>query len=160
VHAPVSTRRRWLFFLLALPTNALSSPDLVPRLVVEAGGVPGGRMVQVRGRWGAAEMGDRKVVQALYSQLQAIPAAPDVAWDLRGLAWLDHVGAQLLWRHWGQAWPAQILVDRRERDILERVAQFTVAPPPDEPWRLADQIDHLGVLVLHGVDHARHLLHQ
>lgn len=126
--------------------------------MVEAGGVPGGRLVQVRGRWAAAEMGDRKVVQALYSQLQAIPPAADVAWDLRGLAWLDHVGAQLLWRHWGQAWPAQILVDRRERDILERVAQFTVAPPPEEPWRLADQMDRLGVLVLHAVDHARHLL--
>jgi len=141
-----------------LPTNAYFSPDLVPRLVVEAGVAPAGRVVRVRGRWGAAEMGDRKVVQALYRQLEANPAAADVAWDLRGLAWLDHVGAQLLWRHWGQAWPAQIQVDRRERDILERVAQFTVAPPPDEPWRLADQIDHLGVLVLHGVDHARHLL--
>ncbi len=144
--------------LPALPTNATLSPDLVPRLVVEAGEPPAGRTVRVWGRWGAAEMGERKVVQALRGQLDAVPAAPDVAWDLRDLAWLDHVGAQLLWQHWGQAWPAQLQVEPRERDILERVAQFTVVPPPDEPWRLANQIDHLGVLVLHGLDHARHLL--
>ena len=44
------------------------------------------------------------------------------------------------------------------RDMLARVAQFTCTAPPPEPWRLGEQVDHLGVLVLHGVDHARHML--
>ena len=28
-------------------------------------------------------------------------------WDLRPIEQLDHIGAQLLWDHWGKAWPAR-----------------------------------------------------
>ena len=38
---------------------------------------------------------------------QRSPAAT-LGWDLRSLQWLDHVGAQLLWNHWGHAWPARL----------------------------------------------------
>ena len=34
------------------------------------------------------------------------------AWDLRGIEQLDHIGAQLLWNHWGQAWPAALRTGR------------------------------------------------
>ncbi|MFN3375216.1 MAG: MlaE family ABC transporter permease [Burkholderiaceae bacterium] len=119
------------------------------------GGVP---VVRVLGRWGAGDLGDRQGVRALASQLAAHAPAQAWAWDLTGIAWLDHVGAQWLWDHWGRAWPAQLQMHARERALLERVAQLTVPAPPEQPWRLIDQVDHLGVLVLHGVDHARHLL--
>eukprot|EP01036_Dinobryon_divergens_P042382 gene42382-56310_t len=90
--------------------------------------------------------------------LRSHPAAPTLGWDLRELQWLDHVGAQLLWNHWQHAWPAQLACTEGQHTMLSRVAGFTTVAPPPEPWRLGDQIDHLGVLVLHGVDHARHLL--
>ena len=75
------------------------------------------------------------------------------------MQWLDHVGAQLLWNHWQRAWPARLACTDSQRDMLERVAQFTTEPPPArEAWSLAEQVDHLGVLVLHGLSHARHML--
>ena len=119
---------------------------------------PQGPCAQLRGRWGAAELGNAKQWQAVSDQLRGAPPAPTLAWDLRELQWLDHVGAQLLWNHWQHAWPAQLACTDSQRTMLTRVAQFTCVAPPPEPWRLGEQIDHLGVLVLHGVDHARHLL--
>lgn len=117
---------------------------------------PQGSGAQLRGRWGAAELGCPAQWQALSGQLRSHPAA--LAWDLRELQWLDHVGAQLLWNHWQHAWPQQLLCTDGQRAMLARVAHFSARPPPPEPWRLGEQIDHLGLLVLHGLGHARHLL--
>ena len=85
------------------------------------------------------------------------PPAPTLGWDLRELQWLDHVGAQLLWNHWQHARPAQLARTDSQRTMLTRVAQFTcgTAARALAPGR-ADRPP--GVLALHGVDHARHLL--
>jgi phospholipid/cholesterol/gamma-HCH transport system permease protein len=130
--------------------------DHAPRIVRTE--TPQGLCAQLRGRWGAAELGSESQWEAVSEQLRGCPAEPALGWDLRELQWLDHVGAQLLWNHWQHAWPAQLACTEGQRTMLSRVAQFTCMAPPPEPWRLGDQIDHLGVLVLHGVDHARHLL--
>lgn len=131
--------------------------DLAPRLARTD--TPGGPWVLLHGRWGAAELGTRTQWKALSGQLQSQRGDASVGWDLRELQWLDHVGAQLLWNHWGRAWPARVELSAIQRDILDRVAELTVAePPPPQPWSLASQMDHLGLLVLHGVDHARHML--
>jgi len=119
---------------------------------------PEGPCALLHGRWGAAELGQRVLWLPLAEQLAKVPHQPALGWDLRGMLWLDHVGAQVLWNHWGRAWPARLWLSDAQRDMLERVARYTVPAPAPEPWRLADQVDHLGVLVLHGVDHARHLL--
>lgn len=131
--------------------------DLAPRIARTD--TSEGPEVLLHGRWGAAELGTRRQWKALSEQLQAQQPGAQVGWDLRELQWLDHVGAQLLWNHWGRAWPERLALTDIQRDILERVAEFTVAePPPPEPWSLAKEVDHLGLLVLHGVDHARHML--
>ncbi len=117
-----------------------------------------GPCAQLRGRWGAAELGTSAQWKAVSEQLRTLVAAPTLGWDLREAEWLDHVGAQVLWNHWQRAWPQQLACTDSQRDMLERVAQFTTTSPPPEPWRLAAQVDHLGVLVLRGVDHARHML--
>lgn len=131
--------------------------DLAPRIARTD--TSEGPEVLLHGRWGAAELGTRRQWKALSEQLQAQQPGAQVGWDLRELQWLDHVGAQLLWNHWGRAWPERLALTDIQRDILERVAEFTVAePPPPEPWSLAKEVDHLGLLVLHGVDHARHVL--
>ena len=129
--------------------------ELSPRIVRAES--PAGPQAQLLGRWGAAELGHRVHWRALAAQLRD-QAAPSGGWDLRRLQWLDHVGAQLLWNHWGQKWPERVQLTDPQRAMLERVASLTVAPPPPEPWRLSDQTDRLGVLVLHGLDHARHLV--
>jgi len=130
--------------------------DSTPHLVRTD--TPEGPCALPRGRWGAAELGARAQWRVLQAQLDDLPARAPLGWDLRGLQWLDHVGAQLLWNHWGRAWPERLALDEGQRAMLERVARYSTTPPSPEPWRLIDQIDRLGVLVLHGVDHARHLL--
>ena len=130
--------------------------DHAPRIAYTD--TPQGPWAQLRGRWGAAELGMQAQWRAVSKQLREHPAMPTLGWDLRELAWLDHVGAQLLWSHWQHAWPERLECTDSQRSILSRVAQFTTAPPPPEPWRLGAQVDHLGVMVLHAVDHARHLV--
>ena len=119
---------------------------------------PEGPCALLRGRWGAAELGARTQWRVLQAQLKDLPAQAPLGWDLRGLQWLDHVGAQLLWNHWGRAWPQRLALDEGQRTMLERVARYSTEAPEPEPWRLLDQVDRLGLQVLHGVDHARHLL--
>ena len=130
--------------------------DSSPRL--ERTDTPDGPCVRLLGRWGAAQLGTRAQWRALSVQLRGQRAAAGLGWDLRGLEWLDHVGAQLLWNHWGRAWPERLALDASQRAMLDRVARLGCTAAPPEPWRLADQIDRLGTLVMHGVDHARHLL--
>ena len=117
---------------------------------------PDGPCAVLQGRWGAADLGQRAQWRALRRQLAALPPASDLGWDLSGLQWLDHVGAQLLWNHWGRAWPARLVAGDAHRTMLERVARLSVAPaPPSPPWRLMDQVHRLGELVLHAVEHVR-----
>ncbi|MCW5235418.1 MlaE family ABC transporter permease [Verminephrobacter eiseniae] len=130
--------------------------DHVPCIV--RADTPQGPCAQLYGRWGAAELGDAAQWQALSGQLRKHPAVPTLGWDLRALQWLDHVGAQLLWNHWQRAWPQQLACTDSQRSMLARVAQFSTTAPPPAPWRLAAQVDHLGLRVLHGVEHARHIL--
>jgi phospholipid/cholesterol/gamma-HCH transport system permease protein len=131
--------------------------DHAPRIVRTD--TPEGPCAQLHGRWGAAELGSRAQWELLSDQLRDLPAAADLGWDLRELQWLDHVGAQLLWNHWQHAWPGRIATTDTQRDMLARVAEFTcTAPPAQDGWQLAQQVDHLGVLVLHALDHARHML--
>ena len=134
----------------------MAMTDPQPRIACSD--TPEGPCALLHGRWGAAELGQRVLWLPLAEQLSKVPHQPALGWDLRGMLWLDHVGAQVLWNHWGRAWPARLWLSDAQRDMLERVARYTVTAPAPEPWRLADQVDHLGVLVLHGVDHARHLL--
>ena len=130
-------------------------PDLAPQLLrIDT---PEGPCAQLRGRWGAAEMGERTQWRALQRQLAAAAPSADLGWDLRGLQWLDHVGAQLLWNHWGRAWPQRLDVADSQRALLERAAQFSHAPLPPEPWRLSDQVDRLGLLVMHALGHAHQI---
>ena len=137
---------------------AVSMTDHAPRIVRTD--TPQGPCAQLHGRWGAAELGSRAQWRVLSDQLRDLPAGAALAWDLRELRWLDHVGAQLLWNQWQHDWPAQLACTDAQRAMLARVAEFTATaqPPAPEPWRLGQQVDHLGVLVLHAVDHARHML--
>ena len=117
---------------------------------------PDGPCAVLQGRWGAADLGQRAQWRVLRRQLAALPPAPDLGWDLSGLQWLDHVGAQLLWNHWGRTWPARLVAGDAHRTMLERVARLSVAPaPPSPPWRLMDQVHRLGELVLHAMEHVR-----
>jgi phospholipid/cholesterol/gamma-HCH transport system permease protein len=80
------------------------------------------------------------------------------AWDLSGVTRLDHVGAQLLWNHWGRAWPQQLLAGTAQRAVLEHVAQFTIPAPADEPVRLWGHYLGLGGRILQLFGHGKDLV--
>ena len=65
--------------------------DTSPRLHTTADAQ--GAWVQLLGRWGAAELGQRTNWRALKKALSSNRISPDVGWDLESLQWLDHIGA-------------------------------------------------------------------
>ena len=100
--------------------------DATPRF--EQASAPPGRAVRLLGEWTAAQFARPR----LFGQLaRALPrAGAGQGWDLRGADHLDHVGAQMLWDHWGRRWPEQLELLPAQRAILERVAQFTSERSP------------------------------
>jgi phospholipid/cholesterol/gamma-HCH transport system permease protein len=105
--------------------------DATPRF--EQAPAPQGSAVRLLGEWTAAQFARPGVFRGL----RRLPASGGTqAWDLRQADQLDHVGAQMLWDHWGQRWPERIELLPPQRAILERVAQFTGTLParPRRGW--------------------------
>jgi phospholipid/cholesterol/gamma-HCH transport system permease protein len=100
--------------------------EATPR--IEKAPEPQGRSVRLLGEWTAGQFAHPGVFRELLRGLPR-PTAQQ-AWDLREAVLLDHVGAQMLWDHWGQRWPEQVELLPAQRAVLERVAQFTARPPP------------------------------
>lgn len=118
-----------------------------------------GTWVQLQGRWGAAELGDRTQWHAIQKSLRQHPAEGPTGWDLRGLQWLDHIGAQVLWEHWAGRWPERLRVSDTQRAMLARIEQFGQAPrAPAPPLTLMNRVNQLGLLVLHALEHFKHLV--
>jgi phospholipid/cholesterol/gamma-HCH transport system permease protein len=117
------------------PTDAASiAGDAAPRVERQTG--PDGPVLEALGEWTAAQLADARLWRGLQTSLKQHagdkPAAH--AWSLAGLQALDHIGAQLLWKRWGQAWPAELRMTESQRALLERVARFTL-PPQTAPTR-------------------------
>ncbi|MBP8170560.1 MAG: MlaE family lipid ABC transporter permease subunit [Azonexus sp.] len=94
-----------------------------PRLHVESG------RVVLSGHWTLAAM--LPDLTGLQAQLAA-QRSVDVLWDLSALSRLDSAAAVLLWRTWGNAWPARLEISPLHRQVLERVAELPheIAMPP------------------------------
>ncbi len=136
---------------------ANENPDAsVPR--VESQASPDGTKFLLLGSWTVAQLTDRARWNNLQAAMADAPAASDSPWDLRQAEQLDHIGAQLLWNHWGRAWPARLELEPNQRTVLETVAKFALSPaPPHQPdWtaplvvlggRLLAFTDHIKALV-------------
>ena len=114
---------------------ATAEPVRVPPRVTHAGD----GTVVAHGQWTALAFSSRQDWSALADSLRDLPKG-DAAWDLRPIEQLDHIGAQVLWRHWGGAWPQRIDMDPPHKAVLEHVAQFTCTAPPDAGPTLADRL--------------------
>ena len=111
----------------------------------------------VLGAWTAADLTLKPAWDALAVQLKALEKSAEATWDLRQIDQLDHLGAQLLWNHWGRAWPAKLEVEASQRAVLETVAEFAAVPvkvvKPD--WK--EPIRMLGSRLLSALDHIKSL---
>ena len=115
-------------------------------------------MLCVLGEWTAANLSGKPAWLALTAQLDANPDRKGQShWDLQHIAKLDHLGAQLLWEHWGRAWPAHIDVLASQRALFDTVAKFAATPsaPPAFSWLLP--VEQLGGRLLGSFDHAKGL---
>jgi phospholipid/cholesterol/gamma-HCH transport system permease protein len=120
-----------------------------PRIEPQA--APDGAGVRLLGRWTAPELARRNVLGDVQAGLGR---AAGRAWNLSE-AQLDHVGAQLLWDHWGQRWPERIDVSPAQRAVFERVARFTVLPPPRRATTLHDVYLSFGGALLRAGSHVK-----
>jgi phospholipid/cholesterol/gamma-HCH transport system permease protein len=100
--------------------------DATPRF--EQAPAPQGTAVRLLGEWTAAQFARPRLFRDLSRQLP--DADSPRGWDLREAGQLDHVGAQVLWDHWGRRWPGSLEMLPAQRAILERVARFTQPRPP------------------------------
>ena len=123
--------------------------DATPRF--EQVPAPPGKAVRLLGEWTAGQFMQAQLVRELRRGLPS--ASPQLAWDLRAAMQLDHVGAQLLWDHWGQKWPEQLETSPAQRAILERVAQFTAARPRRARPTLWSAYLAFGASLLRGLGH-------
>lgn len=130
-----------------------------PRISSQA--APDGWQVTLGGSWSAAELARPAAwsrVQRGIDALEPRARAEQGHWDLRPLERLDHTGAQLLWNTWGRQWPAQLHASPAQRAMLDRVARFSVPPPPAVSLSWLQRFLRLGEMVFQVVDHGRDLL--
>ena len=113
----------------------------------------GGASLRVLGAWTAGRFADAAMFRHARAALAAAPAG--AVWDLRGAEQIDHVGAQLLWNHWGRRWPDQLQAEPAQRAVLERVAQFTADLPAAPAPTLGDRYQALGAWVAQAGRHVR-----
>lgn len=124
--------------------------DSRPR--IDATAATGSAQACLRGWWTAGQFGLAGVVASALRELADVPAGS--AWDLRE-AHLDHIGAQLLWNHWGCQWPAQVQASAGQRAMMERVERFTQPMPVPAARTWADRFDDIGAKVLVVESHVR-----
>ena len=127
------------------------APDTLPRLEQQQAAEGAG--ARVLGQWTAAQFARPRLLRELGASLEAV--ARGSAWDLREAQQLDHVGAQLLWDHWGRDWPQQLELLPAQRAVLERVAQYTVAPPARRKTTWLQRYLGIGAWVMHVADHLK-----
>ena len=113
-----------------------------------------GKCLRLHGIWSATALAQAGVWQRLQAALPPQPAS--VAWDLRAIDRLDHVGAQLLWNHWGRQWPARIDLTDAQRAVLQRIERFTVPAPAPQRLHLGTLFYQLGAWLLGLGSHLGH----
>ncbi|MGY8903796.1 MAG: MlaE family ABC transporter permease [Burkholderiales bacterium] len=110
-----------------------------------------GTNLRVLGQWTAARFAQRHLFEGLVGRLEAIGSP--AGWDLSQAEQIDHVGAQLLWDHWGRQWPIKLALLPAQRAVFERVALHTAAAVSKKKANKPRLYIALGGRVLLWVDH-------
>ena len=111
----------------------------------------------VMGAWTAAELTRQAAWDALTAQFKALDNKSDALWDLRQIDQLDHLGAQLLWNHWGRSWPKHIEAEPGQRAVLETIATFAAIPVKAAKSDWLQPVRVLGGRLLSLLDHMKSL---
>lgn len=141
-----------------------------PRLAL-ADEAPAARVI-LSGTWTLAAIAP--CYARLAGELAAQARRADLGWDLGAVERIDSVGAAMLWRAWGGAFPAVIALPDQRRAVFERIGAAQSDGPPARPrdrlawlvglgeladafWRnLVDVVALLGRLLLDAAHLVRH----
>ncbi|QRF57396.1 ABC transporter permease [Variovorax paradoxus] len=122
------------------PADSPAAADVGASPRIESREQDGKRWIVASGRWTTLAMSSPSDWQALAKSLDALPRQDDAAWDLRPIAQLDHIGAQLLWERWHHDWPATLELAPQHKAVLDQVAQYTVGTPEEPPKTLVERL--------------------
>ncbi len=90
--------------------------------------------VSASGAWQVHALTQPGAMAGIQSGLQNLPKENDIAWDLTGIAALDHVGAQLFWNAWGKARPSRLALSPMQEEIFGRIERAgSLALPEQKP---------------------------
>ncbi len=128
--------------------------DTTPR--IRKDDTPDGFGVRASGEWTSVSL---TVPSAWKSIGQSLQGAGGIAsWSLAEVTRLDHVGAQLLWNHWGRRWPDKLDAQPAQRAVLAHVAEFTVEAPVQSPVDIRAHFESMGGRLFALRDHGRDLV--
>jgi len=127
----------------------MTADSIAPQLAISRSAE--GIAITPRGRWniqglalGRGGKAARIQVEGINHALAEHGANPAVRWDLSQIEAMDHVGALMFWRAWGNAKPAQLHIDADHETLF---VNFTRAQPLPEK---AQRIDPLAGFVFLG----------
>ena len=142
------------FVFLPCPFMDSSTP------LIEQQDTPEGPRLSLLGTWTASSLTAKPVWDALAAQLKSLDGAANKSahWNLAQIDKLDYLGAQLLWSHWGRAWPAHIEIEAGPRAVLETVAKFPAATVKPHKYNWTALLVGLGTRLLNFVDHLKSLV--
>ena len=137
--------------------EATSPGESTPR--IDQQDSPDGKALLVLGAWTAAGLTDKAVWGTITSDLKKRGKSSSAGrWDLRRIDRLDHLGAQVLWNHWGREWPENLAIEPSQRAVIETVAKFSAPLPAARAVTFKEQYLRLGGWVMQVVDHAKGLV--
>jgi len=116
-----------------------------------------GQACRLSGDWTAQALAVSGEVSRRIVQLARV--RPAANWDLTGIAKLDAVGAQLLWKRWGAALPQGIALTDSQRALFDVLAKYPVEQSPAASARqLFGWVRSIGRGMFVGLEHGLGLL--
>lgn len=107
-----------------------------------------------RGVWQVHALTARDAIKGVNKTLESLKGSA-AAWDLSGVASIDHIGAQMFWNAWGKRRPDQLKLDPRQEELFARIEKASGLALPrtrSSPMRL---VIGLGSAVLTFFEHLK-----
>lgn len=92
-----------------------------PTLSIEHSAGGAAQSVMASGVWQVHALSQKGLLKKLNRTLLDLKKKPDLAWDLTGVASIDHIGAQLFWNAWGKKRPPSLTLDPRQEELFSRI---------------------------------------
>lgn len=132
-----------------------NAPTLTIEHPTPDGRSPGNEQsVVARGVWQVHALSDRGALKHINKTLGALKGK-SLAWDLSGIASLDHIGAQMFWNAWGKRRPGQLTLDPRQEELFARIEEASAIELPRTRSSPLHWVISLGAAVLSLFEHLK-----